>query len=315
LDVANVVYPFWTDEELEVRRQRSRKLYVQRYKTQVRVGFPEIERECRSEVEALCAATDDLRSLGDDPTLFAQHPELLTAARFVTRPAISADTLKIVSQEDGEVETICEFLDRDRFPWLAGKRGGSPRRADLDRAVMMTGRLMAEQRAQTRLRTELSRAQEQAVHNVLRRCGLQHVDRKDVRQRMIELGDDPKRGLTTTNYQELLGRGEFTQETALAGAKCDVPVRLQDGRLFPIECKVSNSEVNSTKRLIRETRGKHNEWRREFGGELMTGAVLAGAFSMINLRQAQQAGVLPFFEHDLRALSAFIKAGAHPRGG
>jgi len=90
-------------------------------------------------------------------------------------------------------------------------------------------------------------------------------------------------------------------------------VRLKDGRLFPIECKVSNSEVNSTKRLIRETRGKHNDWRREFGGELMTGAVLAGAFSLINLSQAQEAGVLPFFEHELGALSAFIRAGAHPR--
>jgi hypothetical protein len=244
---------------------------------------------------------------------FVEHPELLTAARFVTKPAISADTLEIVSQQKGVVVTICEFLDRDRFPWLAGKHAGAPRRADRDRAVGMTARIMAEQRAQTRRRTESSRAQELAVRKVLLRCGLKYVDRKDVRKRMVELGDDPKRGLTTANYQELLGRGEFTQETALAGAKCDVPVRLEDGRLFPIECKVSNSEVNSTKRLIRETRGKHNEWRREFGGELMTGAVLAGAFSMINLRQAQQAGVLPFFEHELKALSAFIKAGAHPR--
>jgi XamI restriction endonuclease len=311
--VAKALYPRWTDGELEVRRRRSRELYVERYKTEVRLGFAEIERECQGEVRALFRVTDSLRSLGDDARLFLEHPELLTAARFVTRPAISADTLKIVSQQEGPVAVICEFLDRDRFPWLAGKRVGAPRRADVDRAVAMTARIMAEQRAQTRSRTESSRTQEEAVRKVLLRCGLKYVDRKDVRQRMVELGDDPKRGLTTTNYQELLGRGEFTRETALAGAKCDVPVRLKDGRLFPIECKVSNSEVNSTKRLIRETRGKHNEWRREFGGELMTGAVLAGAFSMINLRQAQQAGVLPFFEHELKALSAFIKAGAHPR--
>jgi hypothetical protein len=311
--MAKALYPLWTDEELEVRRQRSRQLYVERYKTEVRVGFAAIEHECQDEVKALFKVTDSLRSLGEDLRLFVEHPELLIAARFVTKPAISADTLKIVSQQKGVVVTICEFLDRDRFPWLTGKRGGSPRRADLDRAVGMTVRIMAEQRAQTRRRTESSRAQEQAVRKVLLRCGLKYVDRRDVRKRMVELGDDPKRGLTTTNYQELLGRGEFTQETALAGAKCDVPVRLEDGRLFPIECKVSNSEVNSTKRLIRETRGKHNEWRREFGNELMTGAVLAGAFSMINLRQAQQAGVLPFFEHELKALSAFIKAGARPR--
>jgi hypothetical protein len=311
--VAKTLYPRWSDEELEIRRRRSRELYVERYKTEVRIGFAEIEAECQGEVKALFKVTDSLRSLGEDLRLFLEHPELLTAARFVTRPAISADTLKIVSQQEGPVAAICEFLDRDRFPWLAGKRDGAPRRADVDGAVAMTARIMAEQRAQTRSRTESSRAQEEAVRKVLLRCGLKYVDRKDVRKRMVELGDDPKRGLTTTNYQELLGRGEFTRETALAGAKCDVPVRLKDGRLFPIECKVSNSEVNSTKRLIRETRGKHNDWRREFGGELMTGAVLAGAFSLINLSQAQEAGVLPFFEHELGALSAFIRAGAHPR--
>ena len=41
--VAKALYPRWTDEELEVRRQRSRELYVERYKTEVRVGFAEIE--------------------------------------------------------------------------------------------------------------------------------------------------------------------------------------------------------------------------------------------------------------------------------
>jgi hypothetical protein len=311
--VAMAIYPLWTDEELEVRRQRSRQLYVDRYKTKVRAAFAEIESECRAEVETLFKATDNLRSLGENEQLFTEQPGLLIPARFLTRPAISADTLKIVSEQEGAVAAICEFLDRDRFPWLTVERSGAPRRADLNQATGMTARIMAEQRAQTRGRTESSRAQEEAVRKVLLRCGLKYVDRKDVRKRMLELGDDPKRGLTTTNYQELLGRGEFTQETALAGAKCDVPVRLKDGRLFPIECKVSNSEVNSTKRLIRETLGKHHDWRREFGNELMTGAVLAGAFSMINLRQAQQAGVLPFFEHDLKALGAFIKAGAHTR--
>ncbi len=311
--MADAPYPFWTDEELEERRQRSRELYVARYKTEVRAAFAEIERECRGELRALFELTDDLRCLGDDPDLFTEHPELLTAARFLTRPAISADTLKIVGQGNGPLASICEFLDHDRFPWLAGERAGSPSRAEVNRALAFTARIMAEQRAQTRSRTQSSRAQEEAVRSVLLDCGLTYVDSNDVRRRIRELGDDLKRGLTTSNYQELLGRGEFTRETVLAGARCDVPVRLPDGRLFPIECKVSNSEVNSTKRLIRETRGKHIEWRREFGGDLLTGAVLAGSFSMINLRQAQEAGVLPFFEHELETLMAFIEAGAHPR--
>ncbi len=311
--MVGVLYPFWTEDELQTRRLRSRELYAEHYKTEVKASFAAIERECQNEVRVLLRATDNLLCLGENQDLFAERPWLLNAARFVTKPAISADTLKIISQQGGVMETICEFLDIDRFPWLAGKSGGPPPRADIDRAIVATARIMAEQRAQTERRRESSKAQEQAVHRALLECGLRYVDRGDVRKRILELGDDPKRGLTTTNYQELLGRGEFTQETALAGAKCDVPVRLKNGRLFPIECKVSNSEVNSTKRLIRETRGKHIEWRGEFGGELMTGAVMGGVFSMINLRQAQQAGVLLFFEHELKALSAFIDAGGTPR--
>ena len=145
--MAKTPYPPWTDEELEVRRQRSRQLYVDRYKTEVRVGFAAIEHECQDEVKALFEVTDSLRALGEDLRLFVEHPELLTVARFVTKPAISADTLEIVSQQKGVVVTIYEFLDRDRFPWLTGNGGGLPRRADLDRAVGMTARIMAEQRA------------------------------------------------------------------------------------------------------------------------------------------------------------------------
>ena len=40
------------------------------------------------------------------------------------------------------------------------------------------------------------------------------------------------------------------------GAKRDVPVRLRDGRLLAIECKVSNGAKNSWKRLNREIAGR-----------------------------------------------------------
>ena len=69
---------------------------------------------------------------------------------------------------------ICEFLDRDRFPWLAGKRARCAASGRCrSRCVAMTARIMAEQRAQTRSRTESSRAQEEAVRRSLLRCGLE----------------------------------------------------------------------------------------------------------------------------------------------
>lgn len=95
----------------------------------------------------------------------------------------------------------------------------------------------------------------------------------------------------------------------MVGAKCDVPVMLYDGRLLLIECKVSNSGLNSIKRLIRETCGKANRWRNELGARAITAAVLSGVFKLVHLRQAQNDyGVTIFWERDLQPLAAFLKS-------
>jgi hypothetical protein len=59
--------------------------------------------------------------------------------------------------------------------------------------------------------------------------------------------------------------GEFCGETRLAGTRADVVARLRDGRVMAIECKVSNSAVNSYKRLIHDTGGKAATWYRTLG--------------------------------------------------
>ena len=219
--------------------------------------------------------------------------------------------MKIVGEREGTEGTILTFLDDERFPWIRDERAAKP--AERRRAVAMTANLWADQRAKTADRTSYSKAQEMRTCEALERAGLAHVSRAEIRDRLRELGDDPSEGLTASNWGEALHRGEFTDEIKLAGNKCDVPARLKDGRLLPIECKVSNSEVNSTKRLIRETLGKHIDWHRTYGHDVNTGVVLAGAFSMKNLRQAQEQGMLLFFEHQLNSLTAFIKAGGRAR--
>ena len=108
-----------------------------------------------------------------------------------------------------------------------------------------------------------------------------------------------------------LPEGSFaSREVLLAGDKCDVLVRLRDGRLLAIECKVSNTAINSYKRLIRETGGKANRWRTSFGDlNLMTAAVLAGVFTLNNLLRAQKEyGMSIFWQHRLEALTEFVSA-------
>jgi len=41
--------------------------------------------------------------------------------------------------------------------------------------------------------------------------------------------------------------------------------------------------------------------------------VLGGVFNLVNLKGAQEDGMLVFFDHDLDALERLIKAGGRPR--
>jgi len=104
-----------------------------------------------------------------------------------------------------------------------------------------------------------------------------------------------------------LDRGWFSSEVLLAGSKCDVPIRLKDGRLLALECKVTNSAINSVKRLNRETGGKADQWRRAFGEQVIPAAVLAGVFKLGNLVDAQdRQGIAIFWEHHLDQLFEFV---------
>lgn len=309
-----VLYPYWSDDELIARCATERERFIDRYKRTLRKGYTAVERECADEVLELLEETDYLRSLGRDATFFQRRRDLLVPARYICSPPISNDTFKIVAATDGPVKTVASFLDRERFPWLASRKKVTARSAEVQAAVRITAKLMAQQRAATVARGAASRDQEARVRVVLGKAKLQFVEPKVIRQRLQELGDDPKQGLTRTNYQEALKRGEYTREFPLAGTKCDVPVRLSNGDLLPIECKVSNTEVNSVKRLNRETGGKHDRWRNAFGAQLRTGAVLSGVFKVLNLQQAQQDCILIFFDFELeRSLAGFVRAGGRPR--
>ncbi len=103
---------------------------------------------------------------------------------------------------------------------------------------------------------------------------------------------------------DYLRRGTFAGELRLDGRKCDVPIRLRDGRILAIECKVSNSEVNSVKRLVREVGGKADAWKNSLGASLVTLAVLSGVYAVGTLLEAQSAhGVHIVWEHDLNVLT------------
>ena len=102
-------------------------------------------------------------------------------------------------------------------------------------------------------------------------------------------------------------RGEFCGECSVVGRKADVVVGLHDGRVMPIECKVSNSSTNSVKRLNNDAAVKAAVWIDKLGSHgVVPVAVLSGVFKAHNLVQAQDGGLTVFWAHDLSPLADFV---------
>ena len=189
---------------------------------------------------------------------------------------------------DDTASAIRDVVDPVRFPWVSECR--APTSAERTAAILATTVLWAAQTLGTFRRGNASVRQEQATAAALAAAG-------------FEL--DPSRA--EISFLDELTRGTFSRERKISGAKCDVPVRLLDGRLLALECKVSNGPKNSWKRVVREVGGKAQGWRSQFGSQVVTGVVLAGAFDRSCLRSAQDLGVMIVWEHDLDPLHSFLE--------
>lgn len=258
-------------------------------------------------VDILLSDTNDLVSLKDVASgLFAA--DKLREIRYLASPAISEDDLKSISglaslsksaladkvNARTALEIIWENLDIKRFPWIA--EGRTPTAEERIAAITSTAALIATQETQTQRRNLAKTNQENAVAQLLESLGYDEVPRRLIRT----AADAPK-------------KHEFCRECSVSGKKADLVIGLADGRFMALECKVSNSEVNSFKRLNHETVEKIQHWNTAFGTNGVVGAaVLAGVFKTSNLESAQAEGVSLFWSFDLSPLADFLKALESP---
>lgn len=224
--------------------------------------------------------------------------------RYMTAPPISEDDLKTIAdirlsrralaqppQARSLLRTLLVSLDHIRFPWVA--KGTRPSRAEWETAISSTAALMTSQAVATHRRNTGKKEQEAAVRAYLSDVlGLTEVTPRKINT----VHDAPK-------------RGEFCGESEVMSEKADVVVTLFDNRLLLIECKVSNSALNSVKRVVHEAAGKAAHWLAQLGkGQVIPAAVLSGVFNGRNLLQAQDKNLVIFWAHRLEDLGAFIQA-------
>lgn len=252
---------------------------------------------------------EKLRDIAKDPVDAALIADLVDgkskqkAFRYLTAPPIWADDLATVADaaltpsrlrvEPADAMRVCDtvlaILDPHRFPWVADDR--QPTKEERRIAVIASAALAATREVETHRRNTSQGVQEQAVNDLLRDTGFAEAAVRQIP--MLTAAPNP---------------GEFCGETRLAGTRAEVVVRLRDGRMMPIECKVSNSAVNSYKRLVHDTGGKAETWYRQLGAaQVIPAAVLSGVFNPANCEDVQNdKRVALFWQHRLRDLADFV---------
>jgi len=226
------------------------------------------------------------------------------AFRYLTAPPISEDDLETVAdatltpsrlRTDAASakrirDTVLTIIDPHRFPWLA--EGRQPSNDERERAVIASAALAASSDVAATRRNTSKAAQEQSVKDLLTSLGMEEVKAKEIH--ILTQAPAP---------------GHFCGETRLAGTRADVVARLRDGRVMAIECKVSNSTVNSYKRLVHDTGGKAAHWYSQLGrAQVIPSAVLSGVYSTANLQDVQEnKDVYLFWQHRLADLATFVK--------
>lgn len=238
---------------------------------------------------------------------FIRDDDLLTALRYLGAPPISADDLETLSGESlswtrirGDPkkaaavrDTIIAVLDPKRYSWIKDRR--KPTKTEVEKAILAATVAASSQRVQTERRSEERTELQGAVERLLVELRFARVDK-------------PREGIKNLRSNAPKA-GEFMVEILVGEHNADLVVGLQDFRILAIECKGSNSEINSRKRINKEVAQDARDWLARFGSDnLVPAAVIQGVFSARYIEQAQETPVVFFWGHRLTDLTEFIKA-------
>ncbi len=102
--------------------------------------------------------------------------------------------------------------------------------------------------------------------------------------------------------------GEFMKECLVGEDNADLVVGLPDHRVLVIECKGSNSEINSRKRINKEVAKDAAKWLQAFGAKnIVPAAAIQGVFKPSYIFEVQETPVVFFWGHRLTDLKTFIE--------
>ena len=96
----------------------------------------------------------------------------------------------------------------------------------------------------------------------------------------------------------------FATETT-SPQEVDIACGLEQSYVLAMECKVTNDETNSVKR-INDVLKKAAAWKAHWGSFVITAALLQGVVAPKDVQRLTDAGVKVFWSHDLSSLEAWL---------
>ncbi len=297
--------PIWDEQRLERDRREAIALFRKERLEEPVDLYASLVQDQRAVVDALLEATADLRDLDDAALLrVLTDDRARDAFRYLAGPPVSQDDWRTLAEagsmaaarlrdDPGALRrlagVILESIDAERFPWIAEKRCPTP--AERDAAVLASACMWAYQRTQTERRSSGKKRLEGATEQRLLQIGFRPAEKRSVRL----LRDAPE-------------PGTFCGEVSVVGRRSDFVLGLWDGRHALIECKDSNSMVNSIKRLNNDTAAKADFWLKQLGSRsVVPVAVISGVFSLDSLRGAQEMGLRLFWAHEMNEFAEWLK--------
>lgn len=228
--------------------------------------------------------------------------------RRLMAPPVSQDQFKLICPEwskyaednsrpatalaaESANKAVVVRLDPGLVRWIIA--GNQPSRQDLRTVLKVAAALIAQQSVATARRTRLAFEQEYAVTELLVRDGWTQLPRKLIDTRAAVL---PKHFMHKTRFA-----------TKTRPQEVDIACGLKGTYVLAMECKVTNDETNSIKR-VNDVLKKANAWQEHWGSFVRTAALLEGVVAPRDVQRLTDAGVAVFWSHDLEAFRAWLAA-------
>ena len=261
-------------------------------------------REARSVLIKALRATNYLTDIAAAVTECGAH---MLALRHFLAPPISQDQFRLLcpiwpksSERSGTpvasapakavAETIFVWRDRSLTRWL--ERARPPSFREVEGVLRALSPMIAAQTVATRRRNRLAAQQERAVIALLEAKGWQ------------------RRPSSLIDTRAAVPGQTFMHKTRFATAsrtpqEVDVACGLAGTVVLAMECKVTNDETNSVKR-VNDILKKADAWTKHWGSFVVTAALLDGVIAVKDVNRLIDHGIHVFWSHDLGALSSWL---------